>query len=550
MTAAVAGVAVRQWRDSSRLGTHEVNYRKVTSSGDVIMSAISPDGRTVAYLAGTLGGENRVVLREVEGGESSPIWTGRDVLGLTWLSDGAHLVVIGTHDSHGAWVVPVLGGPARRVTTYGKFVASSPDATAIALSDDSLVGFHIVSLTTGEARTVKMTGFLRVLAIDWHARTNRIVLSTVERENEVYSVWSVGPDGQEPSRLHTGNEYLRAMCTSPVSDVAYVMVQRRGAMDLLRVPVAPEPGAARVLVTGLTTTRMGYRCSVSRDGRQLLYSRRVGQTNLWRLDFSRPPTQAVALTQGTRDLWFPAVSPDGQWVVATAGSEFEPELVKLPLKGGEPASLGEGAGAVWSPDGQRLAFTSRRTGSLRVWISGADGQRPQEVKDSPVGGPRPLWLPDGRLAWRTPDGQNYRIRDLLTGGDGYLLRANGTGPARPAVSAATASARGQVVLLRHQSPQIVVLVSLPDHAARWLASSMWPIGWSTDGGWIYVLDFGSRTFARLSAETSAIEPIGQFPEGRRIHTCDLTPDPGSIICSLSDETFDAWIMSDFDPNVP
>jgi serine/threonine protein kinase len=111
LTATGAGVVVRQWRDVAG-SMNEVRYRKVTSSGDVVMSAISPDGRTVAYVAGTPGGENRVILRDLEGGELSAIWTGRDVLGLTWLADGSHVVVVGTHEKQGAWVVPVLGGPA------------------------------------------------------------------------------------------------------------------------------------------------------------------------------------------------------------------------------------------------------------------------------------------------------------------------------------------------------------------------------------------------------------------------------------------------------
>ena len=78
---------------------------------------------------------------------------------------------------------------------------------------------------------------------------------------------------------------------------------------------------------------------------------------------------------------------------------------------------------------------------------------------------------------------------------------------------------------------------------------MWPIGWSADGEWIYGLDSAARSFARLSLRTGGIEQIGRFPEGRRVHSCALTPDLRVIVCSLVDETFDAWLMSDFDPDM-
>ena len=229
-------------------------------------------------------------------------------------------------------------------------------------------------------------------------------------------------DGRDQLRLLTGNQFNRAICSSPVSDVVYVMRDQLGSMDLLRVPVYPDPGAVRVLLTGLPVTAMGYRCTVSADGRRLLYGRRASLFSLWRLNIARPTTQATPLTHGNLDVFHPAVSPDGLWIAGTTGPEVAAQVVKIPIGGGEPVRLGDGAWPVWSPDGRQLAFTSRRSGSPRVWISGANGQWPKEVKDSAVGAQRPIWLPDGRLAWQTPDRQNYRIRDLLTGRDEYLFK--------------------------------------------------------------------------------------------------------------------------------
>jgi hypothetical protein len=51
-----------------------------------------------------------------------------------------------------------------------------------------------------------------------------------------------------------------------VSDVVYVLRNHGGSLDLLSVPVYPDPGAVRVLLTGLPSTAMGYSCTASADG--------------------------------------------------------------------------------------------------------------------------------------------------------------------------------------------------------------------------------------------------------------------------------------------
>ena len=49
---------------------------------------------------------------------------------------------------------------------------------------------------------------------------------------------------------------------------------------------------------------------------------------------------------------------------------------------------------MWSPDGQRLAYTVRRAGRHDIWIAGANGAVPRQVTTS--GACRaPAWSPDG-----------------------------------------------------------------------------------------------------------------------------------------------------------
>src|SRR5436190_19409571 len=50
-----------------------------------------------------------------------------------------------------------------------------------------------------------------------------------------------------------------------------------------------------------------------------------------------------------------------------------------------------------SPDGNRLAFASTRSGAEEIWLANADGSKPMQITS--MGGPQcsnPRWSPDGR----------------------------------------------------------------------------------------------------------------------------------------------------------
>jgi hypothetical protein len=65
-----------------------------------------------------------------------------------------------------------------------------------------------------------------------------------------------------------------------------------------------------------------------------------------------------------------------------------------------------------------------------------------------------------------------------------------------------------------------------------------------------VTSFCTIHLVRVSSRTGAPKTIGQFPVGPRINTCDLTPERDTIVCSLTEEQTDAWVMENFDPDIP
>jgi dipeptidyl aminopeptidase/acylaminoacyl peptidase len=106
----------------------------------------------------------------------------------------------------------------------------------------------------------------------------------------------------------------------------------------------------------------------------------------------------------------PQVSPDGKWSVFTL-TEFDIEAnsssTDLFLMDNENGSLrqltfsGKEGNPSWSPDGRRIAFTSRRDNSrAQVYVIDLQGGEARKITDLPVGVYGLKWFPDGmRLAF-------------------------------------------------------------------------------------------------------------------------------------------------------
>jgi TolB protein len=50
----------------------------------------------------------------------------------------------------------------------------------------------------------------------------------------------------------------------------------------------------------------------------------------------------------------------------------------------------------WSPDGQRIAFTSARDGNLEIYVIQADGTQLKRITENDERDDFPIWHPNGR----------------------------------------------------------------------------------------------------------------------------------------------------------
>jgi dipeptidyl aminopeptidase/acylaminoacyl peptidase len=131
------------------------------------------------------------------------------------------------------------------------------------------------------------------------------------------------------------------------------------------------------------------------------------------------PAAAAHAASGRRamtpeDLWAtervgnPAVSPDGKWIVfpvtrySVETNKGNSDLWLLPADGSAAArqltwNEGSDTSPVFSPDGQRIAFVSKRDDKpAQIYVLPLDGGEARPVTDLPVDADDPRWFPDGQ----------------------------------------------------------------------------------------------------------------------------------------------------------
>lgn len=240
-------------------------------------------------------------------------------------------------------------------------------------------------------------------------------------------------DEHEPIRLTTDGRIKRdpvvwpdgkSVVYSTVTDEGFSRLMRLSLVDGSTVLFQPESNLPdRELCVSASGSVYAY-IYVTTDGQR-------GRVIV--KDTSRSAT--MTLEPGAFGLW-PSLSPDGRRIAFTvdAGPIAAVDLSKLEGSATlkiEPKTAGavtrlteEGAryGDLWpkySPDGQRIVFSSRRDDDFEIYLMNADGTAQQRLTHSPGIDAHPAFAPDGeRIAFTSNRDRNYEIYTMkLDGSD-------------------------------------------------------------------------------------------------------------------------------------
>ncbi len=330
----------------------------------------SPDGNQVAFSwTGESGNNFDIYVKLVDSSTALRLTTDpASDLSAAWSPDGGQIAFLREVAGSGSdiLVAPPLGGTERKLASVGAGprwgLAWSPDGRFLAVADHQSSG-----------------GQLGISLIDGRSGTKRwLVAAPAGASRLLFPAFS--PDGSTLAfdvemGAWLGDTYLLDMRGAAAGNAA-------GALRRLTFDGGQSEGLAW-----------------APDGRHILFARisRLGRRTFWRVPISGEaapelvnvgdnPTQPVFARNSTRWAFSKRISSYDIRRIDTASPGAVPELLF--------SSTQLDANPQFSADGQKVAFSSSRSGGIEIWVANADGSRPLRLTSMEISG-SPRWSPDG-----------------------------------------------------------------------------------------------------------------------------------------------------------
>jgi Tol biopolymer transport system component len=455
------------------------------------------------------------------------------------------------------------GNSPVRVSDFGYSPSWSPDSGQILVGTEKIPQpstrptksqLWIIDLKSGQRQRISEGDALQPASSPHYKRI--AYWSRPDRYGQREHIWTIPVSGGEPVAVTDGSSTDLNPVWSPDGKYLYFSSNRGGSSNIWRVLIDEDTGVvtdAPEAVTSIGAATSVLYLSFSKTG-QLAYSAQTEIRNLRSISFDpRQGTSGkpVAVTEGSLQLWFPDVSPDGQWLTAYSMGE-QRHIYIMRRDGTNQRDLTPDtyrhAWPRWSPDGQRIAFTSRRTGDYELWLMNRDGSNLQQVSQS-KGGHYSPWSIDGSMiaySIHTPKNDCVIINPDKTWGDQKFVYLSPLSDASLSFEGWSWSTDGKKLAgIKHLPNGVHSGIGIYDLEARdydWLTDfGDWPI-WLNDNrqllfvsqGTIYVFDTASRKYHQIFEVTDQDVDIGSPA---------LSRDNRTIYFTYVAAEADIWLMN-------
>jgi len=373
--------------------------------GNELRPSLSPDARQVAFSWNGVGQDNYdIYIMTIGGGAPLRLTNSTDREDApAWSPDGRQIAFL---RAGAVFLIPPTGGEERKLAAAkDSSIAWTPDGKNVAIPGSS--GIALVSITTGETRR----------------------LTTPPEKSKGDSQPAISPDGKTLAFVRHQTSAGASLCLvsmaggeprcrPPENDIAGVTwmadgvellfsISRGSAYQLWRIPAGRGFAGEAQSVAGA-----GENASypVVAGGR-LAYQRLQYDVNIWRIEASAPvskgssPTRLVSSTRWDTN---PQYSPDGERIAFVSDRTGEFELWTCDREANTYLQLTSLRGPSiesprWSPDGSRIAFASAAGGNGDIYVAGLDGISLRRLTTEDTTEAAPSWSRDGRTIYFRSD---------------------------------------------------------------------------------------------------------------------------------------------------
>lgn len=428
-------------RQTNHTPFQSMQVRRFTASGKATRAAISPDGKYVVHVLSDAGKQS-LLIRQVTDSNNVAIVPPSDLLyrGLTFSRDGTSVYYVAQERPdpiQSLYQVPVLGGISRKIlrdidspvaiSPDGKQLAFvrrargkgedqlmladadggnirllssrkgadfyntaglawSPDGKVIACPAGSNTGVRNmfiaeINVASGQEKPVSSNRWASVGRISWVRDGKGLVIGAMEQGSSLTQIWFVPYPSGAPQRITNDlNDYRDMLLTDDSHSL--VTVQTEAQVNVWLTSVS-DPSNKKQITEGIGQ-RSGERGLTWMPNGNLVYiSRASGSSDIWTMD-QEGKSQQQLTTAETRAEIYPAVSPDGRYIVFVSTRTGNSNIYRLDVKTGDQLQLTKGASEefpVVSADGKWIIYTSTASSRFTLWRVPIDGGEPSQLTD-------------------------------------------------------------------------------------------------------------------------------------------------------------------------
>jgi serine/threonine protein kinase len=383
----------------------------------------SADGETIAYVSDR-NGNFEIYLKQISGGPDINITNNAaDDVQPAFSPDGKQIAFVSTRSSSSnllypgrdrpllggdIWVMPALGGSARRIVESGNFPSWSADGKTIIFTSGTSQfqpKLRRVDAQGGPPQDISVKFKAdESLAAFWFYSSYSADMRWISFEADG-NIFVVSSEGGEARRIVKGH---RPTWGANSQAIIYSNDEPGKNNSLWQIPFSTTDGTASGAPEPLTVGRgRDTQAAISRDGKLIAFAAQDLSFNIETLPFDAElgrqtgPLQEV--TRGSNNIEFLSFSPDRRSIVFQSHRGASSHIWRVDV-GSAPVQLTSDANfndstPRWSPDGQSIAFVRRPVGVPdapgvpgNLWLMSADGAKPRLLTETAV---NPQWGPSG-----------------------------------------------------------------------------------------------------------------------------------------------------------